>query len=97
MIEMLTKEEADKLSTDDFLNALKKKAIKKPVSYTYPNNSTIVIGSETFHPCGTRHFIKAAEYCRLCGISGITRCTEQANCLNISLEEELKAKKKYGR
>lgn len=31
--------------------------------------------------------------CKICGLDGPTKCTEQANCLNISLSAELSAKR----
>lgn len=37
---------------------------------------------------------KKEVHCKICGISGPTKCTEQANCLNVSLEAERKA---YGK
>ncbi len=29
-------------------------------------------------------------HCKICGLPGKTKCTEQANCLNIPLEAEIK-------
>lgn len=29
-------------------------------------------------------------HCKICGLSGPTKCTEQANCLNVTLEAEMK-------
>jgi hypothetical protein len=28
------------------------------------------------------------KYCKICGLPGATKCTQQANCLNVSMEAE---------
>lgn len=36
------------------------------------------------------------DHCKICNLSGPTKCTEQANCLNVSLEAELKSRAVVG-
>lgn len=37
--------------------------------------------------------VKKEMVCTICGLSGPTKCTEQANCLNVTMEAEEKMKK----
>ena len=59
------------------------------VRYTYENNVLVIEGIRTLYADGTIHFVKHHEVCSVCGITDHhTHCSEQANCLNISLAEE---------
>ncbi len=61
------------------------------VKYTYEDNALVVQGHRTVYPDGTIHFEKYSEHCSICGATDLhTHCSEQANCLNISLEMEKK-------
>lgn len=62
------------------------------IRYHYEDNATIIEGTRTIYPEGTVHFLKEQTCCSLCNIEGWTECCEQANCLNISLADELRAK-----
>ncbi len=59
------------------------------IRYTYEDNALVIEGTRTTYSDGTIHFVKHSEYCSICGITNLhTHCSEQANCLNISWEEE---------
>lgn len=64
------------------------------IRISYENTTTVVEGTRYTYPDGTKHFIKFQTYCSLCNIEGDNFCTEEANCLNISLAEEMQAKNK---
>src|SRR6185369_8643318 len=62
------------------------------IRYHYEDNATVIEGERTTFEDKTTYFIKHQTYCSICNIEGWTECSEQANCLNISLAEELKSK-----
>jgi len=62
------------------------------IRYHYENNATIIEGERITYPDKSINFIKHQTYCSICNIEGETFCSAQANCLNISLEEEHRAK-----
>lgn len=57
----------------------------------YKENAIIIEGTRRTFSDKTTHFIKEQTYCSICNIEGETRCSTQANCLNISLAEEHRA------
>ncbi len=61
------------------------------IRITHKDNATTIEGTRITYPCKTTHFIKECTYCRICNIEGDTHCSEQSNCLNISIAEEHRA------